>query len=450
MTLPKNKNKAHAWVVSVDMGYGHQRAAYPLRHIAHNGILNANTYPGIPHEDRKIWKTTRRFYEFISRFKQVPLIGNEIFELYDTVQSIPAFYPKRDLSEPTFQVKQVMSLIRKSHWGEHLIAKLAKKPLPLICTFFAPAFMAEYYQYPGDIYCLATDTDISRAWVPQYPARSRIKYFAPTYRVADRLRLYGVRQHNIFLTGFPLPIENTGPPDLQRLKRDILYRLVNLDPKRRYVVRHSEEIHEHLGYRQLPRHAMHPLMLTFAVGGAGAQRDTAVMVLRSLRQRIVQHQISYTMVAGIHNEVSKYFRDAVRDLGLLGELGKHIHIIFANSKNEYFAKFNEALRTTDILWSKPSELSFYTALGIPLIIAPPIGSQERFNRKWVESIGSGGFQEDPEYAHEWLFDWIRSGWLAEAAIQGFVEAPKFGTFNIAKIISEKPSEMKAMGTVLPY
>lgn len=432
------------------MGYGHQRAAYPLQHIAHGGIINANTYPGIPTEDRRIWRTSRRFYEFISRFKHVPIIGDDIFELYDTVQSIPAFYPKRDLSEPTFQVKQVMSLIRKSKWGKHLIEKLAKKPLPLICTFFVPAFMAEYFKYPGDIYCLATDTDISRAWVPEYPIRTRIKYFAPTYRVADRLRLYGIRPQNIFLTGFPLPIENTGPSDLHRLKHDILYRLVNLDPKRRFYARHREEIHEHLGYRQLPRHSMHPLMLTFAVGGAGAQREIAVTVLRSLKERILQHQISYTMVAGIHNEVSKYFRDAVHELGLVHELGRHIHIVFANSKNEYFAKFNQALLTTDILWSKPSELSFYTALGIPLVIAPSIGSQERFNRRWVESLGAGGFQENPEYAHEWLFDWIKSGWLAEAALHGFTEAPKFGTFNITKIISEKKPQMKLMGTVSPY
>jgi hypothetical protein len=31
------------WVVAVDMGYGHQRAAYPFRDIAHEGIITANT-----------------------------------------------------------------------------------------------------------------------------------------------------------------------------------------------------------------------------------------------------------------------------------------------------------------------------------------------------------------------------------------------------------------------
>jgi hypothetical protein len=132
------------------------------------------------------------------------------------------------------------------------------------------------------------------------------------------------------------------------------------------------------------------------------------------------------------------------------ELGKHIHIVFANTKFEYFEKFNHALRTTDILWTKPSELSFYAALGIPLVIAPPIGSQERFNRLWIEGIGCGAYQEDPDYTQEWLFDWIESGWLAEAAMQGFIEAPKYGTFNIEKIIAEKITDMRQVGTVLPF
>jgi hypothetical protein len=30
-----------AWVVAVDMGYGHQRAAYPFRDIACEGIITA-------------------------------------------------------------------------------------------------------------------------------------------------------------------------------------------------------------------------------------------------------------------------------------------------------------------------------------------------------------------------------------------------------------------------
>ena len=36
-----------AWVVAVDMGYGHQRAAYPFRDIAYEGIITGVTDFGI-------------------------------------------------------------------------------------------------------------------------------------------------------------------------------------------------------------------------------------------------------------------------------------------------------------------------------------------------------------------------------------------------------------------
>jgi predicted transcriptional regulator len=97
---------------------------------------------------------------------------------------------------------------------------------------------------------------------------------------------------------------------------------------------------------------------------------------------------------------------------------------------EYFRRFNLALRTTDVLWTKPSELSFYTALGLPIVMAPPLGSQERANREWLERLGAGVPQSDPRYADEWLFDLVESGWLAEAAMQGFVEGEQLGSAAI--------------------
>ena len=205
--LPKapRQGSAQAWVIAVDMGYGHQRAAYPLRHMAYKGILNANRYVGIPAEDKKIWKESREFYETISRFKNLPLIGQAVFDLYDRLQAIPQFYPKRDLSHPNMQVRVMMAAIRKG-WGKHLMRLLEQqnRDLPIVTTFPVPAFMAEYHGYPGEIYCLATDADISRAWVPESPNRSRIKYFAPNARVVERLQLYGVKSSNIYLKHLPI------------------------------------------------------------------------------------------------------------------------------------------------------------------------------------------------------------------------------------------------------
>jgi len=43
-------------------------------------------------------------------------------------------------------------------------------------------------------------------------------------------------------------------------------------------------------------------------------------------------------------------------------------------------------------------------------------------------------QENPKYVEQWFFDYLDSGRLAEAAMQGFMEAEKLGVFNIEKII----------------
>ena len=43
--------KHKAWIISADMGYGHQRAAYPLKDIAYERIINSNSDKIVtPHE----------------------------------------------------------------------------------------------------------------------------------------------------------------------------------------------------------------------------------------------------------------------------------------------------------------------------------------------------------------------------------------------------------------
>ncbi len=443
-------SRKKAWIIAADMGYGHQRAAFPLRYLAHGRVINANNYSGIPSSDRKWWQDGRKFYEFVSRFKGGNPVGDWIFDFYDRLQAIPAFYPRRDLSQPTLQVRQIEYLIRHKNWGKHLINKLAEDPLPIITSFFVPAFMADLHNYPGDIYCLVTDTDISRAWVTSKPSISKIKYFAPNYRVVERLRLYGVPADRIFLTGFPLPSENIGDERLAILKEDIRHRLKNLDTQGRYWQQYSGIYRQYI-HDSLPRETNHPLTLTFAVGGAGAQRDLGAVIMRGLRHKIKQGRIRLVLVAGIHNEVASYFKDQAVKSGLRQSLASgDIVIIHAPEKYQYFTKFNKILRTTDILWTKPSELSFYVALGIPMIMSEPIGSQEKFNRIWVETIGAGCDQQNPEFVEQWLFDLLDSGWLAEAAMQGFIEAPKYGTFNIEKIVTHQYEEVKELKTVLQF
>ena len=426
-------------MVAVDMGYGHQRTAYPLKKLAlGEKIINANNYDGIPEKDRKIWEMSRRFYEFISGFKRVPLMGRAAFAIFNEFQKIFSFYPKRDLSKPNLQLKQIFSLIQRG-WGKHLIESLGRnsgqESFPLISTFFTPAFMAEFFNYPGEIFCVICDADIARTWVSLRPKTSRIKYFAPNNRVVERLKLYGVKEENIFLTGYPLPESNIGSQDLEILKSDLSRRILNLDSRKKYFQQYSPLIKKYLGV--LPEISNHPLTLMFAVGGAGAQKEIGAKILKSLAQKIRNKEVKIILVAGIRSDVRDYFLKSMEKLGFKDNLNTEINIIFANNVEDYFQKFNQALRTTDILWTKPSELSFYTALGLPIIIAPTIGYQEDFNKDWLLSLGSGIIQENPDYANEWLFDWLASGSLAEVAMQGFVEAEKLGTFKIEKILNPK-------------
>jgi hypothetical protein len=108
----------------------------------------------------------------------------------------------------------------------------------------------------------------------------------------------------------------------------------------------------------------------------------------------------------------------------------------APSLDAYFREFNAVIRETDILWTKPSELSFYTGLGLPIIMAPTIGSQEKFNRKWLREVGSGMRQENPNHATEWLFDLMANGRFADMAWLGFLRARKMGTYHIQDVIDQ--------------
>ena len=420
-----------AWVVTVNMGYGHQRTVYPLKNLAFDEkLINANDYEGIPKKDKRIWESTRRFYEFISRSKRIPLIGETAFSLYDKFQKIPGFYPKRDLSKPTLGLKQIFSLIEKG-WGKDLISKLKEKPLPLITSFFIPAFMAEAFNYPGDIFCIVCDADISRSWASLKTAKSRIKYFAPNSWVVNRLKLYGIKEKNIFLTGFPLPRENIGTKKAEILKHDLSHRILNLDPKREYYQQYRVLIDKHVGH--LPRKSDHALTIMFTIGGAGAQKEIAIKYVKSLSEKIKKREVKVILSAGIKKKVKEYFLKNIEKLGLKKNFNKNIEIVFSEKIEDYFKDFNKKLRKTDLLWTKPSELSFYTGLGIPIIMAPSIGSQEDFNRKWLLALGAGIPQENPVYANEWIFDYLNSGRFAEAMMDGFVEVEKMGTYNIKKI-----------------
>jgi len=427
------RDSKKAWIVAVDMGHGHQRAAEPLLPIAYGGeVITANNYDGIPASDKAIWGQSKKFYYFISSLHEKGAPGRLAFRAFDYFQKIDDFYPRKEQIQPPFQLKEIYSLI-KGGWGRHLIKKLGENPVPLVTTFFTVAFMAEYWKYPGPLYAVVTDSDVSRAWASLSPKSSRINYFAPTARVVKRLESYGVPQDRIIHTGFTLPLELLGQ-NLAVAKDNLAKRIANLDPAGVYKERYAPIIRKYLGTRSA---VPSPVSLSFVVGGAGAQSGIGMNLISSLKELIKQNKLRLNLLAGIHRGVVQNFNWAIDRAGLRNYLGKSIFVITAGNKADYFKLFNQTLFNTDILWSKPSELSFYAALGMPLVIAPPIGSQEIKNREWLQFNCVAIDQLHPLYAHEWLPDFISSGRLAEAAMEGFIKLEKQGTENIIKHITQR-------------
>ncbi|MFA5163691.1 MAG: hypothetical protein WC441_04200 [Patescibacteria group bacterium] len=412
-------------LVAIDMGYGHQRAAYPLLDLAGGEILSMNDYPQMPAWERRYWQNNLALYEKISRFKKIPILGKIVFSIMDHFQRIKPFYPFRDLSKPSWQQLTFLRAIKKG-LGKDLMDTLSSNGLPLVTTFFVAAYAADYHGYKGDVYCVVCDTDISRAWAPIWPKKSRTKFLVPSDRVKTRLLMYGVKQENIIVSGFPLPKENIGE-NKEILLKDLGQRLLRLDPRGE-----ESSYYKNIPSLDLKAHTSNNsgITLTFAVGGAGAQAEIGAMIVNKLAKLLRQGDLRLNLVAGSRPEVKDFFSRAIQENDLTD--CRNVKIIFAPSKLEYFQEFNKCLRTTDVLWTKPSELSFYCALGLPIIISEPVGSQEDFNREWLLSVGAGLDSLAVENIEEWWVDLLNSGRLARAAVDGFLNAESAGVYNIEK------------------
>lgn len=420
-----------AWVVSADMGYGHQRAVYPLRDIAEEGIITTGSSEAVSKAEKKLWRRLLNAYEFFSRAKGIPVIGSPLFSMLDTLMYIPSFYPLRNLSKTTFQVNLLESTIEKGLCNG-MLEKISTKMLPLITSFYAPAIAADKKGY-SKVYCIICDADINRVWVAKHPWESRIEYFAPCGKTVQRLKAYGVSEEKIHLTGFPLPEELLGGEDLPVLKNNLAQRLFYLDPHGKFWARHGRSVEHFLGKDNCSFKNDRKLTITYAVGGAGAQKEIGGKIARSLRDKIKSGKVKLNLVTGIRKEVHEYFKTVKKDVD---PESNNIEVLHADSLNDYFDLFNIALQNTDILWTKPSELSFYCALGIPIIMSPVIGSQEKFNRKWLREIQAAVKQINPDYTDQWLYDMLQKGTLAELAWSGFLKARKLGTYRIKHVLQK--------------
>jgi hypothetical protein len=411
-------------VVAIDMGYGHLRPARAIATMLGCPVLHADQPPLADADERERWATTRRFYETMSRISAAPWVGKPFRGLLNAATSIPHLHPFRDLSGRTIGVRLIEHSAR-SGLGRSMVAHLQESNSALVTTFYSPALLADFHGYDR-IYCVVTDSDVNRVWAPIDPHQSKIQYLAPSGRVVRRLRAYGVSKDQVELTGFPLPHSLLGGSQLAALRANLLPRLVRLDQNGVFRHQFAQEL-EALG--ALPE-ANGPPHLAFAVGGAGAQADISASFLPSLRDLLTSERLRLTLVAGVKRDVRDLFELQLQRAGLAQELGRSVRILYEPNLDEYFDRFDALLAHVDILWTKPSELTFYGALGLALVFAPPIGVHEDYNQRWALENGAGLKQRDPSVASDWLGEWLSDGTLAAAAWAAHKRLPCRGLYRI--------------------
>jgi hypothetical protein len=413
------------------MGYGHVRAGRTLADACGVPMVHADRAPVADAADRARWRRTRLAYEATSRISQLPIVGAPLRWALEELTDIPHLHPFRDQSAPTGGAKALDAMVRRG-LGQGLVQELRRTGQPLLTTFFAPAILADRAGLP-DVFCVVTDTDVNRAWAPVDARATRIRYLVPTHRAGRRLEAYGVPSDRIIFTGFPLPHQLVGGPGLAPLLASLRGRLVRLDPAGVFRREQGDLLAHVLGPLPAAEERGAPL-LTFAVGGAGAQAGLAHEFLPSLRPAILDGRLRLALVAGIRTDVRDALEEAVAGARLSDAVGEGIELLFAPDLDAYLREMTRLLARTDILWTKPSELCFYAALGLPLVCAPPVGVHERINRRWVRESGAGFKQRDAGCAADWLADLLADGSLAAAAWSGFTRLPKFGTYRILEAV----------------
>lgn len=419
-------------LVAIRMGYGHLRPAHALSGVLATQVLEADQPPLCDEEEREIWLRVRKTYESTTRISQLPVVGAPLRALVNSITDIQPLHPYRDLSRKTFGVRLLARRIRQG-LGRGLVDFLQESGRPLLTTYFVPAITADVNGCKN-LYCVVTDSDINRIWAPPDSRNTNIQYCAPSQRVVRRLQAYGVPSDHIHYTGFPLPEELLGGEELPVLRSNLAARLARLDPTGVFMETFGRDLEHFVG--PIPEDQRgRPVHITYAVGGAGAQTEVAARFLPGFKRDLRAHKIRITLVAGVREDVRDHLRRILERVGLWEQVGTGtIDVLYEPDYDSYFRRFNELLAQTDVLWTKPSEITFFGALGLALVLSRPVGVHERYNRRWAREHGAALKQRDPRYASQWIREWLEDGKLASAAFSGYLRLPKFGVYRIRELL----------------
>jgi len=401
-------------LVAVRMGYGHLRPAQALAELAGVSVREADQPPLADRRDRMLWLASRIFYEGISRLSLAPLLGRPAAAMLDAVTRIPSHDPACDLARPDAGTRWLGVAIRLD-FGRRLAKWLERRQAVLVSTFYAPALAAAAHGH-RPVLLVVTDTEVARAWVPENPSSRAIVYCVPAEVTRRRLMLYGVPEECIRVTGFPLPPSLSQEAAAARLFEARCRRFQG---------------------------AGGPFHLVLAIGGAGAQADLVLEMAHGLLPLVRAGRLRLSLVAGTHRVLARRFAAAAAAWGRQVTLPAGSLTVLAEATEErLFSRFNRLLEDADLLWTKPSELVFFAALGLPLVLAPPVGAQEKANRRWLLHAGAALDQPPPREAAHWFEERLADGSLLARAQAGYRRLPRRGAWNVLTIARSRALEVR--------
>lgn len=418
-------------LTAVSMGYGHLRPAAALSEELGTPMRRADASPLADARDRDTLGRMNEVMGWLSRGAELPFVGDLSRRLLDEITAIPRLRARGRLAAPNSAARHLRGLIDRG-FGRDLVAHLARTGERLLSTFYAQALIADAAGL-SDVTCVVTDAEVNRVWVAHDPGRSRVRYCVPLRRTARRMLSYGVAPERLHVTGFPLPPRLLGGRDLPTLRRDLGARLHRLDPSGAFRREAPADARAVLDAAHGPD-AVAPLRVAFAVGGAGAQAGLAIRLLRALRTPLERGEVHLTIVAGTRRKTAARLHEAIAAHAPAAARAGGVAVLYDPTFEGYLRRFEACLAATDVLFTKPSEMTFFGALGLPLALTTPLGFHEGINGRLARRKGFG---LDAPHAHDaarWLLDRRADGSLARAAWAGYARMPKHGTYLVADLV----------------
>lgn len=408
-------NKSKVLLAAAEMGYGHLRALYPFQYLPkYRLIIFGQTDNSRPFE-KALWKATRVLYETVSRIRNFPIIGWFLYSSMNKMLSIP---PKN--SNPRKLDKTLsfwlLELLIKMGLCRGMINENSEGQRIIFTSFYAPV-IALAGQKGVNCFCQICDSDLSRVWVARDSINSDVRYFAPCKKAVERLTNYGVREEMIYLTGFPLPNNLVGG-----FGEELAIRNFN---KRKILLENPNILSSEF-----------PLRIAYVVGGAGAYTDIGASIALCLKDEILKGNIVLNLVTGTKVKATRQYQ-VFKEKNFSN--CDSLIINSASNLTDYFNLFSEVVSDIHILWTKPSELVFYSALGIPLIMTNPLGPQEVANREWVLGSGIGIDHRINDNTMKWLYSLLNKGILSRMANNGWEKGIRTALYAIPEIIEKRTS-----------